>query len=208
MTRKYTGYTSHELYPIYKNMISRARKDNIESSFALKQEDFEKWLKAIGPKLSSIKNLSIRRYDVSKGYVFDSDKNRWNFRWCEVSNYTSHELYPCYVTMINRAKRDNTECDFLDFRQESFEKFCGVIGPKPVGMKNPSIGRYDHSKGYVFDHDKNRWNFRWQELSENCRENGLLRTHEQLVKAARAGGQAKAKAQSIVLDESPITLGE
>ena len=39
-------------------------------------------------------------------------------------------------------------------------------------MRKPSIGRYDHSKGYVFDEKNHRWNFRWQEHSENCQGGG------------------------------------
>jgi hypothetical protein len=34
-------------------------------------------------------------------------------------------------------------------------------------MIKPTVGRIDHSKGYVLD------NIKWEEYSENCRENAL-----------------------------------
>ena len=64
------------------------------------------------------------------------------------------------MRIIQRAKRRGLECEF-QFDTESLQKFIDCIGPVPHTMKNPSVGRWNHSKGYVVG------NFRWQELLEN-----------------------------------------
>lgn len=48
-----------------------------------------------------------------------------------------------------------------------FGHFVLIMGPVPEGMVKPTVGRIDHALGYVWDHVNGRWNFRWQEASEN-----------------------------------------
>lgn len=63
-------------------------------------------------------------------------------------------------------------CDFKLTRAD-FSKFLDVMGPIPEGMKSPTVGRLDHSKGYVYDHERKRWNFEWQSRADNNREGSL-----------------------------------
>jgi hypothetical protein len=60
-------------------------------------------------------------------------------------------------------------CDF-ERTYESFEQFIVCMGPIPETMNRPSVGRLDHSKGYVFDIEKNAWNFGWQSVADNSSE--------------------------------------
>jgi hypothetical protein len=76
--------------------------------------------------------------------------------------------YNHFWHMVDRSKYNNTECEFTkDF--DGLIKFIKAIGPVP-SMKRPTVGRYNHSKGYIFDHQMNRWNFRWEEHSDNVSE--------------------------------------
>ena len=52
----------------------------------------------------------------------------------------------------------------VDF--EGFSRFMEEVGRIPEDMMRPSLGRKDHSIGYE------PGNIFWQELSENCAENG------------------------------------
>ena len=47
---------------------------------------------------------------------------------------------------------------------EGFINFLVDIGDVPKNMAEPTVGRYDHDKGYI------KGNFRWQELRENSKE--------------------------------------
>lgn len=60
-----------------------------------------------------------------------------------------------------------------DFKRcyEDFRDFVAELGPLPKNMARPSIGRKDHSKGYI------RGNFAWQEMSENTSES-ILRNQQ------------------------------
>ena len=49
---------------------------------------------------------------------------------------------------------------------EGFIKFIYCIGDVPIGMAKPTIGRVDHSIGYI------KGNFTWQEFMDNVRESG------------------------------------
>lgn len=73
-------------------------------------------------------------------------------------SYPRHLVY--FSNMHLRVAKYDRECDF-PYTDDGFVMFCEYIGPIPEGMKVPSVGRIDHSRGYVFD------NFRWQELSDN-----------------------------------------
>jgi hypothetical protein len=57
--------------------------------------------------------------------------------------------------MLCRAKQLGLECDF-ERTYESLQQFIVCMGPIPENMNKPSVGRLDHSKGYVFDTEKNR----------------------------------------------------
>jgi hypothetical protein len=112
-----------------------------------------------------------------------------------VSNqqYTTHRYFTYFASMVNRARKGTLNGDFA-WGLNQFNRWLEVIGTIPEGMKKPTVGRYDHSKGYVFDTDNNRWNFRWQERSENSRETGLTSgwgaaTFEQRSKAGRRAAE-------------------
>jgi len=49
---------------------------------------------------------------------------------------------------------------------DGFSSFLAEIGSIPADMARPSLGRIDHSLGYQSG------NVFWQELSDNCAENG------------------------------------
>jgi hypothetical protein len=83
--------------------------------------------------------------------------------------YASHEYYKYFINMIIRAEKYGIACSFTRCL-ESFNKWLEVIAMIPVGMKTPTVGRFDHNKGYVFDTENNRWNFRWQSKSDNSKE--------------------------------------
>jgi hypothetical protein len=78
-----------------------------------------------------------------------------------VSNkqYTTHRYFRYFASMVNRARKGTMGCDF-SWGLSEFNRWLEVIGPIPEGMKKPTVGRYDHSKGYVFDAENHRWNFR------------------------------------------------
>jgi hypothetical protein len=71
--------------------------------------------------------------------------------------------------MLCRANRLGLECDF-ERTYDSLEQFIVCMGPIPENISRPSVGRVDHSKGYVFDIEKNRWNFAWQSVADNSSE--------------------------------------
>jgi len=78
-------------------------------------------------------------------------------------------LYPDHFrhfqVMQDRAKNgcgteySNDSSGLLEFIEE--------IGPYPTGMVMPTVGRKDHSKGYI------QGNFTWQSRSDNAKESGL-----------------------------------
>ena len=74
--------------------------------------------------------------------------------------YPDHYRHFCWVH--NRSGIVGT--DFSDDASGLLE-FIEEIGPYPLDMKRPTVGRRDHSLGYV------RGNFAWQELRENAQEN-------------------------------------
>jgi len=64
---------------------------------------------------------------------------------------------------MHNRRRDRGAHVASDFDQtpEGFINFVRYLGPVPKDMLKPSLGRYDHDKGYI------RGNFRWQEYIEN-----------------------------------------
>ena len=70
--------------------------------------------------------------------------------------------------MILRAKASHINCAFT---LKDVEVFAAAIELPPSSMHQPCVGRFDHSKGYEWDEALGRWNFRWQEFSENSSEN-------------------------------------
>jgi hypothetical protein len=83
--------------------------------------------------------------------------------------YSKHPYYKYFKHMIERGRKFGSD---FTFGKEEFYRWLPIIGPIPEGMIRPTVGRYDHSKGYIFDQENNRWNFRWEELSENNRDGG------------------------------------
>jgi len=75
------------------------------------------------------------------------------------------ELYPDhfkhFVCMFDRLGRSG-----VGFTRDGsgFLEFVECIGPYPVDMVSPEVGRIDHSKGYV------RGNFKWQSHHDNMKE--------------------------------------
>lgn len=88
------------------------------------------------------------------------------------SGYSSSKFYQYFTDMLIRSKKGKLKCAFTR-TLKSYLKFEQVIGPIPKRMRVPTVGRYDHSKGYVFDSSKKRWNFRWQAMVDNLSENGI-----------------------------------
>jgi len=67
--------------------------------------------------------------------------------------------------MWDRIRYDGTATDLTRDRF-GFLEFVEELGPIPVRMLHPTIGRVDHSRGYESG------NYIWQEFLENCVENG------------------------------------
>jgi hypothetical protein len=71
--------------------------------------------------------------------------------------------YASFSRMHGRIWRDKLSTDFpRDF--QGFKDFIAYLGDIPVGMNNPTVGRKDHSLGYV------KGNFEWQSKSKNSSE--------------------------------------
>jgi hypothetical protein len=91
--------------------------------------------------------------------------------------------YPNHLSSFKgmRARTDASglPCDF-EHSANGFIDFLVYLGDIPEGMGRPSIGRLDHSKGYV------RGNFRWESFSENSAESGRRRKHKKGEEASKA----------------------
>lgn len=73
-----------------------------------------------------------------------------------------------FINMHKRSKLQNINVDEIFLRnRKGFENFIEYLGNVPSNMKRPSIGRIDHSLGYI------RGNFMWEELSDNSRDAAL-----------------------------------
>ncbi len=73
--------------------------------------------------------------------------------------------YSSFHNIHKRSKRSGLEVD-PDFQttNEGFKAFIEYLGPIPEGMIKPTVGREDHSKGYI------RGNFQWQSRTDNSSE--------------------------------------
>jgi len=75
------------------------------------------------------------------------------------------KAYPYHWSSFCCMYKRKSEIDPLFSRNfAGFIHFVSCLGPVPEDMTNPSIGRKDHTIGYIKD------NFAWQEFSENIRE--------------------------------------
>jgi len=85
-------------------------------------------------------------------------------RW--TSNEYNQETHPIqYFAFQNRILTSGQEVDEeFTHSKEGFKAFVEYLGPIPSNLQKPSVGRFDHSKGYI------KGNFVWQEASENSRE--------------------------------------
>jgi hypothetical protein len=116
--------------------------------------------------------------------------------------YSRHPYYHHFMLMIQRCKKYGIECSFK-YGLPEFDKWLEVIGSIPEGMEKPTVGRYDHTKGYVFDTENRRWNFRWQEHSEN--------SSECATRVAESGGlnfQTLTSEQQSELSKRAVRLGK
>ena len=71
-------------------------------------------------------------------------------------------LWYWFKKMQERALYNDIECAF-PYDERGYQLFAEAIGPIPQ-MNSPTVGRLDHSKGYVLG------NFEWQEKADNSRE--------------------------------------
>lgn len=75
--------------------------------------------------------------------------------------YPNH--WRSFIRLQWRCEQRNIKTDFPP-SEDGFTAFVMYIGPFPKDMEQPSIGRIDHSKGYIYN------NFKWEELADNHRE--------------------------------------
>lgn len=88
----------------------------------------------------------------------------WNARFTLVVGHTSRHR-SAFKKLHSRAKRlDLTVDPMFASSTAGYGNFIAYVGPVPSNMRRPTVGRYDHSRGYVAG------NFRWQEHSENAAE--------------------------------------
>jgi hypothetical protein len=79
--------------------------------------------------------------------------------------YPIHHAALAHIHQHQSYKDGNIDKDFSrDFK--GLIKLINYLGAIPDNIKNPSVGRIDHSLGYL------KGNFAWQELLDNCRESG------------------------------------
>ena len=78
-------------------------------------------------------------------------------------DYPQH--WESFRNIHDRCRRMGIEIDY-HFRRniQGLANLIECLGPVPEGMRYPTVGRIDHSRGYLRD------NIRWQERSANSRE--------------------------------------
>jgi len=70
-----------------------------------------------------------------------------------------------FKSMQRRSSLKSYECDFT-YDVDGFIDFILYLGAVPFSIKIPTIGRLDHSKGYI------KGNFKWEEQYDNYSEAG------------------------------------
>lgn len=70
-----------------------------------------------------------------------------------------------FIGVVKRSEISGLASDFSR-TPESLAKFIFHIGAIPSDMKEPTVGRFNHAKGYVIG------NFAWQEKHDNVKESG------------------------------------
>lgn len=87
-----------------------------------------------------------------------------------------------FHNMWKRAKDPKIPCGIsvrYNRNVNGFINFILDIGPIPDGIKQPSVGRIDHSDGYVFG------NFKWQEKNENSTEAAIRTASPEKIKSTK-----------------------
>jgi hypothetical protein len=106
-------------------------------------------------------------------------------------------LWYWFTRMQQRAPHLLLPCAFA-FDEKGYQEFARAIGPIPEGMRSPTVGRYDHEQGYVYDRDKKRWNFRWQEKAENSSESAVRSNFGQFGNRRSASSPRRNSLQIVV----------
>ena len=78
-------------------------------------------------------------------------------KYFEVDRYALQYFKGCH----NRVRDGKSLSIQWERSRSGYLEFCQEIGAIPHGMKKPSVGRIDHSTGYVSG------NIRWEEYSVN-----------------------------------------
>lgn len=73
-------------------------------------------------------------------------------------------IIKCFKWMHDRCIRTGKRVDFPR-TSSGFQAFVRELGPIPENMKRPSVGRKNHSKGYVYD------NIVWERYEFNVWKN-------------------------------------
>lgn len=102
-------------------------------------------------------------------------KRKWNWSKEKREAKTKYKcddkrIVRCFKWMQARCIRTNRRNDFPRTKI-GFANFCKEMGPIPVGMKRPSVGRKNHNKGYVYG------NIVWERYEYNVWKN--RRTEEE-----------------------------
>jgi hypothetical protein len=97
-------------------------------------------------------NISVAKSLEARGYPYYGNlKSSYPIHWASFS------------AMHGRVRDFGLDCDFPR-NVDGFIDFILYVGPVPGDMIRPTLGRSDHSIGYL------KGNFKWQESSDNTSE--------------------------------------